>query len=202
MEEIRLITKVNGIPYSIRRTRDRIFSPKEWELFISSLKTDKIHIFDFLINTGARINEALNVTTNDIDFNNNTILLRMTKRRSKFSDGKPRLIKISSQYAIRLKNYVNSIESNVLFDITKQAVYQLMRRTLKKAEFKDWQQFSLHNIRKTSESWLCFLGVHPFLILKRYGHNQSTAVNYYIQSDIYDSKYKFQARQIIGDLMM
>ena len=201
-EAIKIITKSDGKKYSVRANRNRIFYPGEWFHFFGGLKESQKPLFDCLLNTGARINEVLHIEKKDIDFKENTIFLRVVKKRGIFSDGFPRKIKISSQYSNRLKKYVGSLSSERLFLISSQAVSQLFKRKLKKAKIKDWYNFSLHNIRKTTECWLNFLGNNHLLLLLHFGHNQSTSLRFYLNQDFYDSSYKFKARQILGDLYM
>lgn len=203
-EGLRMGIKKDGKKYSVRQSRARIFTPKEWNLFLESFKkgNNKI-LFDFLINTGARINEALNVKMSDINFKDKLITLRITKTRTPFSNGMPRTIKVSSQFIERLEKEIIGLNKNdLIFNKTKQAVYQVFRNHLKKIGIKDWYNLSLHNIRKTSESWLTYLNVNPFVLSKHFGHDTITAIRYYVQPDLYDSNYKYQARLIMGDLYL
>jgi integrase len=196
---IKKIIKYDGKTYSIRNDRSRIFSPYEWNKFYFSLKDYQKPIFDCLINTGARISEVLGIKKYDINFENNTITLRNIKKRTDYSDGKVRIIPISSQYSERLKKYYKSLNSERLFEITSQGVSQMLKRKLKRIGLNDYE-FSLHNIRKTTECWLNFLGCNYLLILLHFGHSGSTAVQHYLKIDSFSAKYKFDARQILGDL--
>jgi len=199
---MKLITKRNGVKYSIRDNRNRIFNPNEWNKFYFSLKESKKPVFDCLINTGARINEVLHLEKRDINFKTGTIILRIVKKRTKYSNGNQREIKVSFHYLERLRFYVKDMEENqLLFPVSKPSVSQLFKRGLKKVGLNE-KEFSLHNIRKTTECWLAFLGANYLILLKHFGHNQSTALTHYLTTDIYNSKYKFKARQILGDLYM
>jgi len=225
MENLKIIIKKNGIKYSNRKNRNRIFSPDEWNKFIRCIKDTKKPIFYFLINTGTRIQEALGVKKEDIDFSNNVITLKNIKRRTFFSDGKIRKIKISSQYNNKLKNYCENFKQNeyIFLDNSKLpgnydslqnkerkkywiskfvSCSKMLKRKLKESGIKDYYNFSLHNIRKTTESWLVYLGVNTFLICKHFGHNYETATKHYVQPDLYNSPYKFKARIILGDLYL
>ena len=73
---------------------------------------------------------------------------------------------------------------------------------MKKTGIPDWYNFSLHSVRKTFESWLCYFNINSLIICKHLGHDHVTAYKHYVQSDVYDSLYKFKARQILGDLYM
>ena len=200
-EDIKTIIKSNGQTYSIRISRERIFSPKEWNLFLINVKKEKRLIFEFLLNTGARISEAINVKKEDINFKESYLTLKVVKKRTPYSDGDERKIKISSQLLKKLKVECNKIKAGEkLFNVSKTSVSQLMKRAMKKSKIEDYWNFSLHNIRKTSESWLVFLNVNSLIVLKRLGHNQSTALKHYIQPEIYDNKYRWGARLLLGDL--
>ena len=82
-EELSVGTKKDGRQYSVRTNRDRFFFPAEWMRFDDALKDSQKLTFDFLINTGARINEARHVKVCDIDFVNKRVILRVTKNKSK-----------------------------------------------------------------------------------------------------------------------
>jgi len=197
---VRKITKKDGKQYTIRNSRNRIFHPNEWNKFMSCLKESKKEIFYCLINTGARINEVLGIKKEDIDFDNKTITLRQIKKRTRYSNGMVRVIPISTQYCIRLKKYCNDLKNeNKIFKVTKQGVHQLFKRNLKKAGLNELE-FSTHNIRKTTECWLNFLGNNHLLLLLHFGHNQSTALQHYLNINTFDSNYKYKARIILGDL--
>ncbi len=195
------IQKKNGQKYTVRENRNRVFYPKEWIKFYNSLKEDKKPIFDCLINTGGRINEVINLEKRDIDFKNKTILFRIVKSRTCFSDGNTRRIPISSQYYDRLKEYSKDFSSREkLFNISQTAVWKMMRRKLIKTGIKKPKDFSIHNIRKTLETWLVALNVTEIKLLCHFGHNLSTALKYYIVPDTFKPKQKFDMRMIIGDL--
>ena len=200
-EGLQVGIKNNGVKYSVRKNRNRIFSPNEWISFYSQIKKDKCPIFNTLINTGARINEIINIKKSDFNFIEGTLTLRIIKKRTSWSDGNQRIIPISTEYLKYIKQYcLNFKDNDLLFPITKQAVYQLMRRSLKKSGIEDYWNFGLHNIRKTTETWLCSLNVGLPIILKHFGHNQSTALSYYIQIDFFKIEDKVLMRKIIGDL--
>ncbi len=202
-EEILVGVMRDGRKYSVRKSRNRIFTPKEWSNFFKSLKEKNKPIFDCLINTGGRINEVTNIEKKDIDFENKVITLRRVKKRNPYADGKKRKLRISTQYRDRLRKYcINIGEEESIFKMCNASVNSLMKRKLKKIGIKDWYNFSPHNIRKTFECWLNFLGSNYLLILLHMGHNESTALNHYLSTDIYDENYKFKARIILGDLYM
>lgn len=204
-ESIQVGIKKNGKKYSVRDDRSRYFFPNEWDKFYDSLRDANKPIFDVLINTGARIDESLHIKPKDFDWERNNLTLRVTKM--KFSKGerigKPRTFSISSQFARRMRKYinVNKIGDNEeLFSMTSQSVYQLMRRKLKILGFKDWQQFSLHNIRKTHGNYLKALGIDSGEICYRLGHDLNTFIKHYGSANVFDRKDKLGMVKILGDV--
>lgn len=197
--------KSDGKRYSVRDDRSRYFFPEEWVRFINTVKPKKRLIFSILINTGARIEEAINIRPRDFDWDRNNLTLRVTKGKAKKKEfiGKKRTFTISSQFARRARRYIknNKIgEDEFIYPITKQAVWQLMRRTLQKAEFEDWYQFSLHNIRKTSGNWLRALGIPAEEICLRLGHDMNTYLRHYGSPSVFDRKDKILMIRILGDV--
>lgn len=204
-EGIKIGIKSNGIHYSVRDDRSRYFWPHEWVRFMDNIKENKQAIYDTLINTGARIDEALNIIPEDFDWERNNLTLRVTKTKAAKGErtGKRRTFMVSSQYARRMRAYIrtNNIKpGQPLFPMTQQAVYSLMRRTLKKAGFKDWQQFSLHNIRKTHGNYLKALGIPADEICMRLGHDFNTFLRHYGSATIFNQNDKMAMARILGDV--
>lgn len=172
--------KSDGKPYTVRKDRHRYFFPDEWLKFISNVKGDKKFIFETLIQTGARIEEALNIRPKDFNFERRTLELFVTKSKAKKGQtkemgGHKRGFVVSSEYLRRLRKYINYNripEDDYLFVIvpdgfeawtreekkrffkTKQVgISSMMKRALEKSGLRSWE-FSLHNIRKTHGMWL------------------------------------------------
>lgn len=204
-EGLKVGTKKNGIKYSVRDDRSRYFFPEEWEKFIGSIKEEKRPIYDCLINTGARIDEALHIKPRDFDWDRNTLTLRVTKIKAKKGEkiGKPRTFKISSQFARRMRKYINEnklAEDDLLFKKTSQAINQFLKGRLKKIGLTDWYNFSLHNIRKTHGNWLKALDIKAEEICLRLGHDFNTYLKHYGSASIFDRKDKLLMINILGDL--
>jgi integrase len=204
-EGVKVGTKKDGKSYSVRDDRSRYFFPEEWINFFDAIKKDKQPIFDALINTGGRIEEVRNIKPKGFDWERNTLTLRVTKMKAAKGErvGKPRTFKISSQFARRMRKYINDNkigDDDIIFKVSQQAVYQLMRRTLKKVYIKDWYQFSLHNIRKTHGNYLKALGVDSGEICYRLGHDLNTFIKHYGSADVFDRKDKQLMVRILGDV--
>ncbi len=204
-EGIRMITRSNGVPYSIRDDRSRYFFPEEWIRFYDSINIPKQPLFDCLINTGARIEEALHIREKDFDWNRNTLKLVVTKAKATKGEkkGRPRTFVISSQFARRMRKYIKSNNLNPderLFKITKQAAYQMLRRVLVKAKIEDPWNFGLHNIRKTHGNYLKALDVSAEEICLRLGHDFNTYLKHYGSATIFDRRDKMLMIKILGDV--
>ena len=204
-EGVRIGIKKDGKKYSVRDDRSRYFFPEEWIKFFEAIKEEKQPIFDTAINTGGRIDELLHIKPKDFDWEKNTLTLRVTKRKAAKGDrvGKPRTFVISSQYARRMRKYINEKklgDEELLFPVTTQAVYQMMKRTLKSIGVKDWYNFSLHNIRKTHGNYLKAMGIDSGEICYRLGHDLNTFIRHYGSANIFDRKDKTLMIRILGDV--
>ena len=167
--------------------------------FYDKLKPSQKYTFHFLINTGARINEARHVESFDVDLERKRLVLRITKVKAKKKEKhpRPRNIPISSQFTKYLKK---NMDSNKI--LSTPAANIAMKKALQKAGIKDWKMFSIHNIRKTLEVWLMALGVDGLKITAHMGHSMITAAGHYVSPDVFSYEEKNKMRQIIGDLYM
>lgn len=195
----------DGTKYSVRDDRSRFFFPNEWEEFIRVIKKEKQIIYETLIQTGARIEEALNIKPRDFDWGRNNLVLRVTKIKARKGEriGKARTLPVSSQYIRKVRAYINENkmdDDSLLFDVTKQAVWRLMRRSLVKAGIKDPWNFGLHNIRKTHGNWLKALEIPAEEICLRLGHDYNTYLKHYGSPNIFDRKDKILMIKILGDV--
>lgn len=196
----------NGISYSVRANRDRFFFPDEWMKFFSSLvyRAQKL-TFDVLIQTGARINEARHIKAGDIDFERNTIILRVTKVKAKKGEKnpRPRVISISSQFAKRLKKRIISKKLNnedYLGVLSTPATNLALKKGCYNVGIKDWYMFSPHQIRKTHGNWLKALGIDGAEICLRLGHDYNTFLKAYGSPDIFSYEDMKKIRFLFGDL--
>jgi len=191
--------------YTVRSNRDRFYYPNEWMKFFDNLKANQKMTFDFLINTGARINEARNVKVADIDFERNNIILRVTKVKAVKGEKnpRPRTIGVSSQFIKRLRAHIkdNNLSNNDTLGILSTPGANIaMKVCLQRIGIKDWQMFSIHNIRKTHGNWLKALGIEGAEICLRLGHDFNTFLKAYGSPDIFNFKDLQDMRLILGDL--
>ena len=194
--QFKIVKTKSGKNYTVRNNRDRFFYPGEWGKFYDALKPMQKYTFNFLINTGARINEARHVEKFDVDLERKRIVLRVTKVKAKKKERapRPRIIPISTQFAKFLKK---NPEGKIL---STPAANIAMKKALQRAGIKDWQMFSIHNIRKTLETWLMALDVDGLKITAHIGHSMVVAAGSYISADVFSWEEKSKIRMIIGDL--
>lgn len=200
---VREIILKNGMKYTVRNERNRYFFPDEWMVFYDVLKKSQKTTFQFLINTGARINEIRNVKVGDIDFDRASIILRETKSRNKDGTKKMRVIPVSTQFIKYLKRIINQnkLAPNDYFPVLSTPAANIaMKVGLQRAGIPDWQMFSVHNIRKSIETWLMALGVDMMKVVKHFGHSFAIAGKFYVSPDVFNYEDKQNMRNIIGDL--
>lgn len=195
----------NGREYAVRDDRSRYYWPDEWIKFINTVKPEKRIIFEFLINTGGRIDEILHVKPKDFDWDRNNLTLRVTKMKKAKGEriGKPRTFQISSQFAKKARKYIkeNKItDDELIFKVTYPAVRQLMRRMNQKSEIKDWWNFALHNVRKTHGNYLKAMGIPAEEICMRLGHDFNTYLKHYGSANVFDRRDKMLIAKILGDV--
>ncbi len=203
-EGLKIGVKSDGTKYSVRDDRSRFFFPNEWVDFIDQIKPEKKILFETLIQTGARIEESLNLKPRDFDWTRNNLTLRVTKIKARKGEsvGKARTLPVSSQFTRKVRGYIhkNKIKDNdFLFPVTKQSVWQMMRRKLKGVVKDDWN-FGLHNIRKTHGNWLKALDISAEEICTRLGHDFNTYLKHYGSPNIFDRKDKMLMIKILGDV--
>jgi len=198
-------TKSDGRKYSVRDDRNRFFYPDEWLIFIQNIKPEKRILYETLLQTGARIEEALNLKPMDFDWTRNNVTLRVTKLKAKKKErmGKARTMPVSSQYIRRVRAHIKQEkikDSEFLFKVSKQAVWQMLRRGLIKAGIKDNWNFGLHNIRKTTGNWLKALDISAEEICLRLGHDFDTYLKHYGSPNVFDRRDRGVMTKIVGDL--
>ena len=197
------ITRANGTKYKIRNHRQRIFMPDEWMVFYDALNRRQKVTFHFLINTGARINEVRNICVQDIDFDRNSIILRWTKARNHDGSRRMRVLAISTQFTKWLKAVIKfyKLKPEDKFPILcTPPANTAMKSALIKIGIPDYTMFSVHNVRKTLETWLIALEIDSLKVSKHFGHSIMIASKFYVSPDTFNYEDKKAIRGIIGDL--
>lgn len=193
----------NGVKMTIRANRMRFFYPDEWKAFYDALTNKQKITFNFLINTGARINEVKNIRLQDIDFDRGLIIIRWTKARNEDGSRKMRVIPVSSQFIKWIKKIVeeHKMKMDSQFPILSRFAGNIaMKKALQKINIPDYKMFSIHNVRKTLETWLISLDIDSMKISKHFGHSVMVASRFYVSPDTFSYEDKMAVREIIGDL--
>jgi len=201
-EETFKIKLSDGRSYTVRKDRNRYFYPDEWKKFSDALRPAKIPVFDFLINTGARIDEALHIRPCDFDFDRKSVRLWKTKIKARKGEkvGKPRTMSLSTAFINKARRYCKGIgNEDYIWMTSNQAVYQMLRRGLSKA-VKDPYNFGLHNIRKTHGMWLKAMNVPAEEICLRLGHDYNTYLKHYGSADIFSDRDLKAIERFMDDL--
>ncbi|MGC9309861.1 MAG: site-specific integrase [Candidatus Nanoarchaeia archaeon] len=177
--------------------------------FYDKLKKKQKITFEFLINTGARIMEVQNIKVADCDLGRGNIVLRVTKRivnrpgKQKEGIRRIRVLTVSTQFTKYLKKIIAeyNLKPGDKFPILSTPAANIaMKKALKEAGIEDYDMFSLHNCRKTLETWLIALGIDSFKIVKHFGHSMNIAIKHYVSPDLFQWEDKQMMRQIVGDL--
>ncbi len=197
------IIRKDGKKYTMREDKLRFFFPDEWMSFYDVLKLKQKITFEFLINTGARINECRGIRVADVDFDRNSIILRNTKTRNKDGSHKIRVISVSGKFIKFLKGLIRTY--NLKLDdsfpvLSTPASNIAMDKALGIVGIKDKENFSVHSVRKTLEVWLLALGVDSLKVSKHMGHTIQVAQKYYVSPDTFSWEDKNQIREILGNL--
>lgn len=208
--DLRQGTRKDGKIYSVRNNRMAFFMPDIWKKFINELPTQKAKLTaEILIQTGARINECRHITKNDIDFERNTIKLRVTKTKAKKGEkfGKPRTIPINSKFIKRLKkHFFTKKESEEIGILSTPAFNIALKKSLKIILPNEYHMYSAHNIRKTHGNWLKVMANLRLMdldateICLRLGHDYNTFLKDYGSSGVMDNKDIMIIQEILGDL--
>jgi integrase len=191
--------QVNKGVYRPKEISTRYFNPDEWEEFIYLTSNNLRFYYWFLMLTGMRYKEARNVKWNNIDISNKQLIVTNPK------GGKVmRYVQLSSYTIKLLKQYKqdNNISDEDTFKFpTIQHLIQTMKRILKNKKISYWQDYSVHNLRKTHENYLMALSLDNSRVTMHMGHNQKTAVGHYLSSSfIKDKKQLDKIRLWLGDI--
>jgi integrase len=216
----------DGTIYSVRSDRLRYFNPIEWRDFYEQLREQDKLIFDFLIKTGARIEEALLFKSEDLlDDQRHLIKLYVTKRKAKKQGeekGKPRTFVVATSLYNKLKqmpkgfifikapNNLDRTEANRkelrrYVNARKIPLFRTLKNILKKAGIKDFYNFSFHNLRKTHGMWLKRMMIHSNEITEgeicmRLGHDLNTFLKHYGSPSIFNSTDDKLIVKYLGDI--
>ena len=210
-EDLLVGTRKDGMTYSVRKHRKSYFMPDVWIKFVENLNSEKAKLTaELMIQTGARINEIRHIEERDIDYNRNTIRLRVTKTKARKKGeerGVPRTIPINSNFIKRLKKHFSGLSKDSKIGVLSTPAFNIaLKKSLQKIKLPDWYMYSSHSIRKTHGNWLKIMGnlrlmnVDATEICLRNGHDYNTFIKDYGSSGVMDTKDVMLIREILGDL--
>ncbi len=164
--------------------------------FVSDKPVSKV-LFTLLFYTGMRSGEALALTLNDFDFQNNTVSINKNLARLKGKDIilEPKTPKSNRTVTVPLfvcdmiQEYVTKLYGyephQRLFNVYKGYLLCEMKRGCKASDVK---QIRVHDLRHSHASLLIELGFPPLLISERLGH-ESVTTTLETYSHLYPNKH-------------
>ena len=164
----------------------KIFTQKEIEVLWENLNSKTYHgkyvyIVLILIYTGMRIGELINLKNEDIDLENKTLKIRVSKTSSGI-----RIIPIFSKIFNLFKDNIEpNQEYFVKGDTTTQLSYSTFKpRFIKLMKELGLQEHTIHDTRHTFATMLNNVNANSTSIIKLIGHsNFSTTENIYTHKD-------------------
>ena len=181
-----------------KTNKKRFLYPDEYEKVMDFLNRNGKFTAKFIMNTGARINEARGFITNPIiDNQRENLILTQTKVRARLKETRPspRTIPVSKRFFRELK--VDLTNHRVL---STNAFNIQLKTSCKKAKITNPEEFSSHNLRKTFATWLLSLGVDGFRLAQHLGHSPNELFKDYATNDVFNHKDKQIMRKIFGNL--
>lgn len=229
MDNTYKIKKRDGKEYTIRRDRHRYFFPDEWKKFSNSLdKKNHQLMFETLLFTGGRIMEVLHLKPSNLDLNRKTITFEIVKQRKAkkhfYSTGTKRTFNVQSKFLNRLKKYI--VESKLdkndyvfmdkkklptnyeeLSNPEKKKYYskhtsnynKVLKRHLVQVKIEDYDNFSIHNLRKTYGNWMRVFDIKMEELCYNMGHDVETFMRHYGSALIFTDKERREIMRIMGD---
>lgn len=230
-KNISLVPKKTGGNYTMRRNKLRYFFPEEWNQFFNTLKWPRHKLFFLtLINTGARVMEAIHIRPIDFNFERSSLKISVVKQKAnkkkrKSLGSQGREFFVPTKYTKKIKSYIlkegigdeeyiflkndklpadyeflKNSEKKKYYEVTKTSYSQLLKRKLEKSGVKDWEDFSLHNIRKTYGNWMRLFISDMGELCYRMGHDFDTFMEHYGSSLLFTNEDKRNIQQILGEV--
>jgi len=164
------------------RTQKKLFSVLsigEVERLFASAKNEKhMILLKFLYYTYARLSEVINLKCSDIDFERSQIHIKSGKGR------KDRLITISPEYHLELKEYVSTSEpesyvfSTMNGKYSKRSIQKICSTYAKKADIS--KNITPHTLRRTFATHLIEKNIHIYKLSKLMGHSSTNTTEGYL----------------------
>jgi integrase len=128
--------------------------------------------------TGARISEILNLTKQDINLENNTILIKWEKNK----EYKNRLIPLHPELKLLLQTYTAMMKPEErIFKITRQRAHQIVKKYLGGHPHKLRHSYAVHVLKNTNDI---------VLVKKLLGHKNINSTLVYTKYNLKDEQEK------------
>jgi integrase/recombinase XerD len=159
----------------------------------------------FLFDTGMRINEALHVTSENVNFTDRLIIIPASLSKNRKSRSIPMSLKTSDLlHELHKENQVNFGEgvdyfflSNYGEQLKHRQAHARIQRYGKQANIQD-TRVSPHTFRHTFATFYMRNGGDPFSLQKILGHSTMDMVRKYIQLDMKDLQNKHEQNSPIA----
>ncbi len=193
--------------YHIKQDKKAFLYPKQFKEFYNKLTEHQQVYFKIVINTGARINEILNLTPNDISLDRNQLTFLITKVRhmKKETRPEPRTIQVSAEFKSWIDRYIkrnNLKKDEKIVKMSAPGIHLLIKRKLKDISLGNYsyKDFSSHNFRKTHGNWLKAIGIPGEEIASRLGHDMNTMLRHYVSPTLFNVEDRILIVDELGDL--
>lgn len=196
-----VVKKVGNFKNNNIEKKGNIWTIKEFNLFINSIKNEKyIILFKILFFTGIRKGELLALKVNDINLNQNTININKTITRNHIlqtpkTKSSNRIISINELLKKEIKKYINNYElenNDFLFDISFS---DLKRKKDYYCNISGVKQIKIHEFRHSHACLLFNNDVPIDEISFRLGHSKIS-----MTSDIYLKYLPRKEKRVINTL--
>lgn len=163
--------------------RRKYLNKEEREKFIESAKIQKREIRTFvlfLLYTGVRVSEALEVTTESFDLQSNIVIIRSLKKRNKTTY---RQIPLSPEFADNLDlvhNITRSKKPTRLWNVTRQTGYNYVSKVMDDAGIRNIHR-SPHTLRHTFCVYALLQGIDATAVKRWAGHSSLKTTEIYLQ---------------------
>ncbi len=156
--------------YKVNQKEPRFLKTDEVRLVLEKAKESRIYeVVALAVYTGMRQGEIMRLDWNDVDFENKTITVNLSK------PGKFRKIPIHRNLDDILKSYKK--KSGLIYSGTVRTIEWEM--TLIRRALPDIAHFRFHDLRHTFASLLIRSGVDIYTVSKLLGHGQITTTQIY-----------------------
>lgn len=168
-----------------KKRKELLKYKKRWRQFI---------IFMILRETGARIGELLAISDNEIDYDDNSILIRTLKQKKE----KYRTVFISDKLLAEISRFlmVYPEMQGKLFDISKRSVQYFFENMCSKANIIK-EKSHIHILRHTRAIELIKAGVPLHHVKQILGHSSIITTSVYLNTYSSEIKTILQERRLI-----